>query len=139
MGTPQTFPTASSPAQFTDDGSHPASTQMCAATRPISTRFEPVLALRRFDHWFLLSYTFPPLLAGPEPSGSADSSRRCQGCSHLPQRLLVQAALSFSRPLRRSAGGVLSSPHGQTAPRGARLAASKRPSTRAQHGSLPGC
>src|SRR6266508_6901492 len=66
MGTPQTFPTASSPAQFTDDGSHPASTQMCAATRPISTRFEPVLALRRFDHWFLLSYTFPPCL--PDPS-----------------------------------------------------------------------
>ena len=39
---------------------------MCAATRPISTRFEPVLALRRFDHWFLLSYTFPPCL--PDPS-----------------------------------------------------------------------
>src|SRR6266511_4843667 len=66
MGTPQTFPSASSPAQFTDDGSHPASTQMCAATRPISTRFEPVLALRRFNHWFLLSYTFPSCL--PDPS-----------------------------------------------------------------------
>ena len=35
-------------------------------TRPTSTRLEPVLALRGFDHWFLLSYTFPPCL--PDPS-----------------------------------------------------------------------
>ena len=39
---------------------------MCAAARPISTRLEPVLDLRGFDHWFLLSYTFPPCL--PDPS-----------------------------------------------------------------------
>ncbi len=73
----------------------------------------------------------PVLLAGPEPSGSADSSRRCQGCSRPPLRPQGQAALSFSRPLRRSAGGVLSSPHGPTAPRGARPAANRLPLTRA--------
>src|SRR6266536_2946825 len=31
----------------------------CAAARPISTRLEPVLALRGFDHWFSSAYTFP--------------------------------------------------------------------------------
>ncbi len=61
----------------------------------------------------------PALLVGPESSGSSDSFRRCQGCSHPRLRPQDQAALSFSRPLRRPAGGVLSSPHGQTAPRGA--------------------
>ena len=66
----------------------------------------------------------PVSLAGPGPSGSAGPSRRCQGCSHPPLRLQGRAALSFSEPLRRSGGGVLSPPHGQTAPRGARPASS---------------
>jgi hypothetical protein len=34
----------------------------------------------------------PVSLTGPAPSGSADPSRRCQGCSHPPQRLPGQAA-----------------------------------------------
>lgn len=38
----------------------------------------------------------------------------------LPQHLLGQTALSFSGLLRQSEGGVLSSPHGYTAPHGAR-------------------
>ena len=38
------------------------------------------------------------MLAGPAPSGSTRTSRRCQGCSHPPQRLLVQAALGFTYP-----------------------------------------
>ena len=65
----------------------------------------------------------PVSLAGPGPSGSAGPSRRCQGCSHPPLRLQDRAALSFSGPLRRPTGGVLSPPHGQTAPRGAPPAA----------------
>jgi len=35
------------------------------------------------------------LLTGPASSGSADTSRRCQGCSHPHQRPLDQAAPSF--------------------------------------------
>src|SRR6266508_1151449 len=34
-------------------------THACAAARPISTRLEPVLALRGVDHWFSSAYTFP--------------------------------------------------------------------------------
>ena len=45
------------------------------------------------------------LLAGPGPSGSADPSRRCQGCSHPCVRLHAQAALSFTRLLRQPGGG----------------------------------
>ena len=63
----------------------------------------------------------PVLLAGPGPSGSTGSSRLCQGC--LPPRPSVptgRAALSFFRLLRQPQGGVLSSPHGSRAPRGAR-------------------
>src|SRR5262249_41947193 len=64
-GTPQTFSVASVPTLFIDAGVvQPPGT--CAAVRPISTRLEPVLALRGFDHWFLLSYTFPSCL--PDPS-----------------------------------------------------------------------
>jgi len=63
----------------------------------------------------------PVLLAGPGPSGSTDPSRRCQGCSHPHLRPQARAAPSFIKPLRRPEGEVLSPPHGQTAPRGARL------------------
>jgi hypothetical protein len=49
-------------------------------------------------------------LTGPESSGSADTSRRCQGCSHPPQRPLDQAALSFTQPLRRPGDEGLSPP-----------------------------
>src|SRR6266508_816142 len=68
----------------------------------------------------------PVPLAGPGPSGSTDPSRRCRGCSHPPLRLQGRAAPSFSEPLRRLEGGVLSSPHGQTAPRGAPPASNRR-------------
>ena len=37
-------------------------------------------------------------LAGPAPSGDADTSRRCQGCSHPPRHLPGRAALSFTVP-----------------------------------------
>src|SRR6266508_4647475 len=68
--------------------------------------FEPVSLLRGFHHWFLQYVHLPVLLAGPGPSGSADPSRRCRGCSHPPLRLQGSAAPSFSEPLRRLEGGV---------------------------------
>jgi hypothetical protein len=37
-------------------------------------------------------------LAEPAPSGSADTSRLCQGCSHPPRQHPDQAALSFDPP-----------------------------------------
>ena len=52
----------------------------------------------------------PVLLTGPAPSGSAGTSRRCQGCSHPPRRLLDQAAPSFTQPLRRPGDEGLSPP-----------------------------
>jgi hypothetical protein len=64
-----------------------------------------------------LSLHLPALLAGPGSSGSADPSRRCQGCSHLPLRLQVRAAPCFFGLLRQSQGGSfhptrLMAPHG---------------------------
>ena len=66
----------------------------CTAARPVSTRLEPV-------HLEGVQPLVPHrhlsvLLAGPGPSGSADPSRRCQGCSRPPPRLQDQAALSFA-------------------------------------------
>ena len=55
----------------------------------------------------------PVSLAGPGPSGSAGPSRRCQGCSHPPRRLPVQAALSFTGLLRQASDGGLSPPSGK--------------------------
>jgi hypothetical protein len=49
-------------------------------------------------------------LTGPASSGSADTSRRCQGCSHPHQRPLDQAAPSFTQPLRRPGNEGLSPP-----------------------------
>lgn len=40
-------------------------------------------------------------LAGPAPSGSTDTSRRCQGRSRPPRHHPAQAALSSAVPLRR--------------------------------------
>ena len=65
-------------------------------------------------------------LGRPRPSGSADPSRRCQGCSHPPRRLPVQAALSFTSLLRQTGDGVLPPPSGDAAPRGARRPKSRR-------------
>ena len=49
-------------------------------------------------------------LTGPASSGSADTSRRCQGCSHPHQHLPDQAAPSFTQPLRRPGDEGLSPP-----------------------------
>ena len=67
----------------------------------------------------------PVSLGRPRSSGSADPSRRCQGCSHPPRRLPAQAAPSFTGPLRQTGDGVLPPPSGNAAPRGARSPRSK--------------
>ena len=77
------------PARSTGTGAHRA--------RPLSARFEPVYLSRDVVTpvpRVLLFIT----LAGPAPSGDADTSRRCQGCSHPPRHLPDQAALSFTVP-----------------------------------------
>ena len=96
--TPQAFLVASCPARVSRASESPL--RACAATRPMSTRFG--------DRWkpcgalVLVSLVhLPVLLAGPRSSGSADPSRRCQGCSHPPLRSQGQAALSFTGLLRQ--------------------------------------
>jgi hypothetical protein len=79
------------------------------AAQPISTGFELVRLLRGFRTLVSL-VDLPVLLAGPAPSGSAGTSRRCQGCSHPPRRLPVQAALSFATLPRQRSGAGLSPP-----------------------------
>jgi hypothetical protein len=94
----------------------------CAAPRPTSTRFEPVSALRGFSRWFTL--VAPLRLAGRAgPSGGADPSRPCRGCSRPLPRFRDQAAPSFLGPLRQPEGGVLSPPLDHTTPRGAQCCA----------------
>ena len=93
-GTPQTFPAASrSPASRLPEvprRNQPAGTRR---SRPSSTRFEPVRALRGFKTpvpRVLLS----GLLAGHTPSGSTNAARLCQDCSHPARRLPGKAVLS---------------------------------------------
>ena len=77
-------------------------------------------------------------LAGPAPSGGADTSRLCQGCSRPPRHHPGQAALSFTALLRQDGGEGLSPPLEQTAPHGAgRHTATRctpRPRTRRHRG-----
>ena len=84
----------------------------CTADRPISTRLEPACRLRSFPHWFKLRLHLPVSLAGPGPSGGADPSRRCRGCSHPHLRPQARAAPSFKGLPRQANGGVLSPPPG---------------------------
>ena len=71
----------------------------------------------------------PVSLAGPVPSDSAGTSRRCQGCSHPPACLRAWTALSFPALLRQHGNGVLSPPSDSMAPRGARWCNSTRRGT----------
>jgi hypothetical protein len=100
---------------------------------PDPADFEPVSLLRGFHHWFLQYVHLPVSLAGPGPSGSADPSRRCRGCSHPPLRLQGWAAPSFTGLLRQPRGGP-SIPPGQMAPRGARVRRETPHSEPHQHG-----
>jgi len=91
----------------------------CAALRPVSARFGVGRSLVRLWRWFL-SYTFPPCL--PDPGHLAVLTRPVvvRAASRPPLRFQDQAALSFAGLLRQVGGGVLSSPPGYMAPRGAR-------------------
>ena len=82
------------------------------AVQPRSARFELAGRLRGVQT--LVSHVHLPVsFAGPGPSDSAGPSRLCRGC--LPPNRSVptsRAAPNFTSPLRRTGGGVLSSPHG---------------------------
>jgi hypothetical protein len=69
---------------------HPAHIRQIEAGKPLR---DVVTLVPRV----LLSVT----LAGPAPSGSADTSRLCQGCSHPHRHLPEQAAPSFTALLRQ--------------------------------------
>ena len=85
--TPQAFTVASRSATSTDRRSSPhIFVRVRAATRPRSTRFEPVALLRGVQS-LVPHVHLSVLLAGPGPSGGADPSRRCRGCFRPPRRL----------------------------------------------------
>ena len=131
MGTPQTFPMASVPTQLIDGGVVQVLwIWTCTAHRPTSTRLEPVMDLRGFDHWFLLSYTFPPCL--PDPSRLAVPTRPVvvRAAPAFPSVSWVRLPSASADRYDGPQEGILSSPHGQTAPRGALLVSSTRPCSR---------
>jgi len=121
------------PAPRADLRRHPAHIRQVRAGGLLLRGFQPLVPHVRL----------PVSLAGPASSGSADTSRRCRGC--LPLDSLVpalRAAPSFTRPLRRARGGVLSSPLGSMAPRGARhppptADSARRPGSAARPGPAP--
>jgi hypothetical protein len=84
------------PAGRTAPGPHPPGSSRSTLIKDVTAPVPRVL----------LSAT----LAGPAPSGSADTSRLCQGCSRPPRRHPDQAALSFTALLRQDGGEGLSPP-----------------------------
>ena len=87
-------------------------------TDPCPPGLGPVRRLRGFATGSLSLHLLVSI-AGPRPSGSTGLSRRCRGCSRPPSHLQGQAAPIFTSLLRQAHGGVLSSPPGRMAPRGA--------------------
>ena len=109
--TPQAFTVASGRPSLDLPGVAPAELgEACTADRPTSTRFEPASTLEGVPPLVPAFVHLSVSLAGPGPSGGADPSRRCQGCSHPTPRLQDQAALSFNGLLRQPERWVLS-PH----------------------------
>jgi hypothetical protein len=78
----------------------PGSTSLASASPPIFV----------FTRCVHLRVALPSCLPGPTDLTVPRPSRRCQGCSHLPERLLGQAAPSFSGLLRQAAGGPKAHP-----------------------------
>jgi hypothetical protein len=124
-GTPQTFPVASGHARNKarlEVASRLDRRLACAASRPASTRLEPVIPLRGFHHWFTRRYTFPSCL--PDPSRLVVPARpvvvrAAPAASWASSKRLPSASPSCCD---RLGGGVLSPPHGHLAPRGAHSA-----------------
>ena len=100
----------------------PMTERVRTATQPISARFE--LAGRLEGRSALVPLVHLPVsLAGPAPSGSTSTSRRCRGCFRPPRRSPGQAALSFTALLRQpGGGGPFTSARFNMAPRGAHVA-----------------
>src|SRR5438105_2960077 len=91
----------------------PRTAEVCTATQPQSARFRAGGVLLRGVLPLVPHVHLSVLLAEPAPSGSAGTSRRCQGCCPPnPPVPMGRAALSFTGSLRRAGGGVLSSPPG---------------------------
>ena len=121
MATPQTFTMASRPATYPSLWSRPPHQLWgrILLTDPCPPGLGPVCRLRGFATGSLSLHLLVSI-AGPRPSGSPSLSRRCQGCSRPPRRLPDQASLIYTSLLRQAHSGVLSSPPGHMAPRGAR-------------------
>lgn len=109
------------PAQEFPDVAAEAPTRVRSATRPIPARL---------GVGGLVLWGFQPLvpcvclsvsLAGPAPSGSAGTSRRCRGLlRHRAPCRARRPSSSFLNLLRQAKSGALSSPQGSAAPRSAR-------------------
>ena len=111
---------ASRPATSTGPGVPRHQRRVRAATRPTSARFRAGgLALGAFNRWFL-TYTFRTCLPDPDHLAVLAGPVVVGVAVHPHRRLAGRAAPSFTSPLRRAGRGVLSPPHGHTAPRGAR-------------------
>ena len=139
-GTPQTFPVASGHARNKarlEVASRLGRRLACAASRPASTRLEPVIPLRGFHHWFTGRYTFPSCL--PDPSRLVVPARpvvvrAAPAASWASSKRLPSASPSCCD---RLGGGVLSPPHGHLAPRGAHSGGIRRVPVRRRAGLAP--
>ena len=125
--TPQAFTVASLASDLKPAREFPA--RMRGGRAPPSSPYPPDLSWRvllRGVTALVPLVHLPVLLAGPAPSGSTGTSRRCRGCSPPSRRLPDQAAPSFTTLLRQRGGGGLSPPLGHMAPRGAPVPSSAR-------------
>ena len=127
--TPQTFTVASGPDAICQTRSRPPTNATVVHCKPAPIRQVPSRFIAYGTSSMVPSVRLLVLLAGPAPSGSTGTSRRCQGCSHPPRRPPDQAAPSFTQPLRRPSRAGLSPPLGNTAPRGARSRPRRSPRT----------
>lgn len=117
--TPQSFGTATGPEDFSGSGvGGPHVGQPRTASRPRSTRLEPVQRLRSFNRRFL-TYTFWPRL--PDPHRLAVPARPVVvgAASRPPGVPRVGLPPASTGPLRRPGGSGLAPPLGHTELRGA--------------------
>ncbi len=106
--TPQAFTVASWPTPSAGLGvTDRLPDQRALLPGPDPPGFEPVHPLEGVPPLVSAFVRLSVSLAGPEPSGGADPSRRCRGCSHPALCLQGQAASSFSDLLRQAEGGSL--------------------------------
>jgi hypothetical protein len=109
--TPQAFLVASRPARLTDHRSRLPRVGSVRAlpARPTSARLEPRTGLEGVPPLVHCALRLSASLAEPGPSGGADPSRRCRGCSRPHPRLRDQAAPNFKRSAATNRRWALSS------------------------------